>query len=58
VAAVTAIVGVASAIVGSIVHPVPLNCAPVNSGGMIYQRCGNTGDQSQGTLYGVVDAPY
>ncbi|MCE4546046.1 MULTISPECIES: hypothetical protein [unclassified Caballeronia] len=57
-AAVTAAVGVTSAIVGSIVNSVPPNCAPVNYGGMIYQRCGSTWYQPQGSQYIVVNAPY
>ncbi|SPB14446.1 hypothetical protein NOV72_01688 [Caballeronia novacaledonica] len=57
-AAVTAAVGVTSAIVGSMVNSVPSNCAPVNYGGMIYQRCGSTWYQPQGSQYIVVNAPY
>jgi hypothetical protein len=57
-AAVTATVAVTSAVVGSIVHSVPSNCAPVNYGGMVYQQCGSTWYQPQGTQYVVVNAPY
>lgn len=57
-AAVTAAVGVTSAIVGSVVRSVPPNCAPVNYGGMIYQQCGSTWYQPQGGQYIVVNAPY
>ncbi|MEM5316900.1 hypothetical protein [Paraburkholderia sp. JHI869] len=57
-AAVTAAVGVTSAVVGSIVHSVPSNCVPVNYGGMVYQQCGSTWYQPQGAQYVVVNAPY
>lgn len=57
-AAVTAAVGVTSAVVGSIVHSVPSNCVPVNYGGMVYQQCGSTWYQPQGSQYIVVNAPY
>lgn len=57
-AAVTATVAVTSAVVGSIVRSVPPDCAPVNYGGMIYQRCGSTWYQPQGSQYVVVNAPY
>ncbi|MGF6767866.1 hypothetical protein P3T18_000336 [Paraburkholderia sp. GAS199] len=57
-AAVTATVAVTSAVVGSIVHSVPSNCVPVNYGGMIYQRCGSSWYQPQGSQYVVVNAPY
>ena len=57
-AAVSATVAVTSAVVGSIVRSVPANCVPVNYGGMIYQQCGSTWYQPQGTQYIVVNAPY
>ncbi|WP_374954927.1 hypothetical protein [Paraburkholderia sp. BL21I4N1] len=57
-AAVTATVAVTSAVVGSIVRSVPPNCAPVNYGGMIYQHCGSSWYQPQGSQYIVVNAPY
>jgi hypothetical protein len=57
-AAVTATVAVTSAVVGSIVRSVPPNCAPVNYGGMVYQQCGGTWYQPQGSQYVVVNAPY
>jgi hypothetical protein len=57
-AAVTAAVGVTSAVVGSIVHSVPSNCVPVNYGGMVYQQCGSTWYQPQGAQYVVVNPPY
>lgn len=56
--AVTAAVGVTAAVVGSIVHSVPANCVPVNYRGMIYQQCGNTWYQPQGTQFIVVNPPY
>jgi hypothetical protein len=57
-AAVTATVAVTSAVIGSMVRTVPANCVPVNYGGMIYQQCGTTWYQPQGTQYVVVRAPY
>jgi hypothetical protein len=57
-AAVTATVAVTSAIVGSIVRTVPPGCVPVSYGGMIYQQCGGTWYQPQGTQFIVVNAPY
>lgn len=57
-AAVTATVAVTSAIVGSVVRSVPPGCVPVNYAGMIYQQCGGTWYQPQGTQYIVVNPPY
>lgn len=57
-AAVTAAVAVTSAVVGSMVRTVPANCVPVNYGGMIYQQCGNTWYQPQGSQYIVINPPY
>jgi hypothetical protein len=57
-AAVTATVAVTSAIVGSIVRTVPAGCVPVNYGGYIYQQCGSTWYQPQGTQYIVINPPY
>lgn len=57
-AAVTATVAVTSAIVGSIVRTVPPGCVPVSYGGMVYQQCGTTWYQPQGTQYIVVNPPY
>jgi len=57
-AAVTATVAVTSAVVGSMVRTVPPSCVPVNYGGMIYQQCGTTWYQPQGSQYVVVNAPY
>jgi hypothetical protein len=57
-AAVTATVAVTSAIVGSIVNAPPPGCVPVNYGGIIYQQCGSTWYQPQGTQYVVINPPY
>jgi hypothetical protein len=57
-AAVTATVAVTSAIVGSIVNAPPPGCVPVNYGGIIYQQCGSTWYQPQGTRYVVINPPY
>ena len=56
--AVTATVAVTAAVVGSIVNAPPPGCIPVNYRGMIYQQCGNTWYQPQGTQYVVIAAPY
>jgi hypothetical protein len=57
-AAVTAGVAVTSAVVGSMVRSVPPSCVPVNYGGMVYQQCGSTWYQPQGSQYVVVNPPY
>lgn len=57
-AAVTATVAVTAAVVGSIVRTVPAGCVPVNYGGMVYQQCGTTWYQPQGSQYVVIDPPY
>ena len=57
-AAVTATVAVTSVIVGSIVNAPPPGCVPVNYGGYIYQQCGSTWYQPQGTQYVVIAPPY
>jgi hypothetical protein len=57
-AAVTAAVVVTSAVVGSMVRTVPAGCVPVNYRGVIYQQCGSTWYQPQGTQYIVINAPY
>src|SRR5262250_172387 len=57
-AAVTATVAVTSAVVGSMVRTVPAGCVPVNYGGIVYQQCGGTWYQPQGTQFVVVNAPY
>jgi hypothetical protein len=57
-AAVTAAVAGTAAVVGSVVYSVPSNCVPVNYGGYIYQQCGDTWYQPDGTQYIVVNPPY
>ena len=57
-AAITATVAVTSAVIGSMVRTVPANCVPVNYGGMVYQQCGSTWYQPQGTQFIVVNPPY
>lgn len=57
-AAIGATVAVTSAIVGSMVSTVPPSCVPVNYGGMVYQQCGGTWYQPQGSQYVVVNPPY
>jgi hypothetical protein len=57
-AAVTATVAVTSAVVGSIVHAPPPGCVPINYGGIVYQQCGTTWYQPQGTQYVVINPPY
>jgi hypothetical protein len=57
-AAITATVAVTSAIVGSMVRTVPTGCVPVNYGGMIYQQCGSTWYQPQGSQFVVINPPY
>ena len=56
--AVGAAVAVTSAVVGSMVRTVPAGCVPVNYGGMIYQQCGGTWYQPQGTQFVVINPPY
>ena len=57
-AAVTATVAVTSAVIGSIVNAAPPGCVPVNYGGYIYQQCGTTWYQPQGSQYVVIAPPY
>ena len=57
-AAVTATVAVTAAVVGSMVRTVPAGCVPVNYGGSIYQQCGSTWYQPQGSQYVVINPPY
>ena len=57
-AAVTAAVVVTAAVIGSMVNTVPASCVPVNYGGMIYQQCGSTWYQPQGSQYVVINPPY
>ena len=56
-AAVTATVAVTAAVVGSMVRTVPTGCVPVNYGGMIYQQCGATWYQPQGSQF-ILNPPY
>jgi hypothetical protein len=57
-AAVTATVAVTSAVIGSMTRTVPANCVPVNYQGQVYQQCGGTWYQPQGSQFVVVNAPY
>jgi hypothetical protein len=57
-AAVTATVAMTSAVIGSMTQSVPSNCVPINYGGMIYQQCGTTWYQPQGSQFVVVNPPY
>jgi hypothetical protein len=57
-AAVGATVAVTSAVIGSMVQTVPTGCVPVNYSGMVYQQCGGTWYQPQGSQFVVVNAPY
>ncbi len=57
-AAVTATVAVTSAVIGSMVRTVPAGCVPVNYGGVVYQQCGSTWYQPQGSQYIVINPPY
>jgi hypothetical protein len=57
-AAIGATVAVTSAVIGSMTRTVPANCVPVNYGGMVYQQCGSTWYQPQGSQYVVVNPPY
>ena len=57
-AAVTATVAVTAAVIGSMVNTVPAGCVPLNYGGMIYQQCGSTWYQPQGSQYVVINPPY
>jgi hypothetical protein len=55
----TAVVVTAAVVaVGSMVRTVPPGCVPVNYRGMIYQQCGSTWYQPQGSQYVVIVAPY
>lgn len=56
--ATAAAVTATAAIIGSMVRTVPANCVPVNYGGIVYQQCGTTWYQPQGTQYMVVNPPY
>jgi hypothetical protein len=56
--AAAAVIAGTAAIIGSMVNTVPANCVPINYGGMIYQQCGSTWYQPQGTQFIVVNPPY
>ena len=53
-----AAVGATVAVIGSMVNSVPPSCVPVNYSGMVYQQCGTTWYQAQGSQYVVVNPPY
>ena len=55
--AAAAAVAATAAIIGSTVNTVPANCVPVNVGGVVYQQCGSTWYQPQGSQYIVVNPP-
>jgi hypothetical protein len=57
-AAVGATVAVTSAVIGSMVRYPPPGCVPVNYGGIVYQQCGTTWYQPQGSQYVVINPPY
>lgn len=52
------VVGATVAVIGSMVRTPPPGCVPVNYGGMVYQQCGATWYQPQGSQYMVVNPPY
>lgn len=56
--AAAAVVGTTAAVIGSMVRTVPPGCVPVNYGGMVYQQCGATWYQPQGSQFVVVNPPY
>ena len=56
--AVGATIAVTSAVIGSIVNTPPPGCVPVNYSGMVYQQCGTTWYQPQGSQYVVTNPPY
>jgi hypothetical protein len=60
--AAAAVVGttmaVTSAVIGSMVRTPPPGCVPVNYGGIVYQQCGTTWYQPQGSQYVVINPPY
>jgi hypothetical protein len=57
-AAVGTAVAVTSAVIGSMVRTVPAGCVPMNYGGIVYQQCGGTWYQPQGSQFVVVNPPY
>ena len=56
--ATAAAVTATAAVIGSMVRTIPPSCVPVNYSGMIYQQCGSTWYQPQGSQYVVVNPPY
>ena len=50
-------IAVTAAAIGSMVNTVPTGCVPINYGGMIYQQCGSTWYQPQGSQFVVVNPP-
>ena len=57
-AAVGTAVAVTSAVIGSMTRTVPAGCVPMNYGGVVYQQCGSTWYQPQGSQFVVVNPPY
>jgi hypothetical protein len=51
-------IAVTAGAVGSMVSTVPVGCVPVNYGGMVYQQCGSSWYQPQGSEFVVVNPPY
>jgi len=51
-------IGVTTAAIGSMVSTVPVECVPVNYGGIVYQQCGDIWYESQGSQFVVVNPPY
>ena len=56
--ATAAAVGATAAVIGSMVRYPPAGCVPVNYGGIVYQQCGTTWYQPQGSQYVVINPPY
>jgi len=56
--AAAAVVTATAVAIGSMVRTVPAGCVPVNYGGMVYQQCGSTWYQPQGSQYVVINPPY
>jgi hypothetical protein len=56
--ATAAAITATAVVIGSMVRTVPANCVPVNYSGMVYQQCGSTWYQPQGSQYVVVNPPY
>jgi hypothetical protein len=55
---VGAAIGATAAAMGSIVSTVPSECVPVNYAYSVYQQCGSTWYELQGSQYVVVNPPY